>query len=135
MLSGLKHLTLDRCGVRQIPADLFLHSPQIVSLELPNNKLKSLPSFKQLPNVEVLDIKFNELDDSFFMDIGGPKVLSRAKTLDISHNQLKSFAPAVDLMSSSHHLQNIDLRHQMNSEFTFLRQNESPLYEFSETNK
>ena len=109
IFSGLESLTLTECNIRTFSGQIFSHSPNVRHLSLSHNGLRHLVlDGRNLPRLEILDIKFNRLDDSFFLNPG--LKFHQLKTCNISHNRVKNLTQVFKLLSLSPSLANIDIR-------------------------
>ena len=109
IFSGLESLTLTECNIRTFSGQIFSHSPNVRHLSLSHNGLRHLVlDGRNLPRLEILDIKFNRLDDSFFLNPG--LKFHQLKTWNISHNRVKNLTQVFKLLSLSPSLANIDIR-------------------------
>ena len=109
IFSGLESLTLTECNIRTFSGQIFSHSPNVRHLLLSHNGLRNLfLDGRNLPRLENLDVKFNRLDDSFFLNHG--LKFHQLKTLNISHNRVKNLSHVFKLLSLSPSLANIDIR-------------------------
>ena len=109
IFSGLESLTLTECNIRTFSGQIFSHSPNVRDLSLNHNGLPHLDlDGRNLPRLENLDVKFNRLDDSFFLN---PRLkFHQLETWNISHNRVKNLTHVFKLLSLSPSLANIDIR-------------------------
>ena len=109
--SGLVSLTLTECNIRTFSAKILNHSPNVGSLSLSHNGLRHLVlDGLNLPRLENLDVKFNRLDDSFFLNTIRGLKFYQLKTFNISHNRVTNLSHIADLLPLMPSVEHIDLR-------------------------
>ena len=121
----VKHLRLDRNGLKNVPSEVGQYLRQVVKLELQCNELTSIPGcIFQLPCLTELNLSYNKLlklpevdkwsigltslDLSFNQLSGFPEKIEAPsiRTISISNNRFTNVPAAICTFS---HLQNLDL--------------------------